>query len=260
MIHIGRSDAAMRITKDRIAKKDTFKHNIIFDTKRMYNDMFNDTLCDYWCIRNKVKKTTMVSISGKIGCACCGNQFSLEEDSGWNDYNDRYENTSKPLCPSCYDKRDCYFCHNEEGIFKTVNIYNRDGIKFQICTNCFNRFSKCPCCNKYIYRSSSSRAFLIKDSKEYQQAKEKGNLNEVIEKNVDFDSLPLPRIYLCEDCLDKYTIKVKRQKGFYWQHLEYSFMFYKDEKEKEELEEKGKQYPTSEDFENKKIVIPNRYF
>ena len=37
-------------------------------------------------------------------------------------------------------------------------------------------------------------------------------------------------------------------------------MFYKDEKEKEELEEKGKQYPTSEDFENKKIVIPNRYF
>ena len=72
--------------------------------------------------------------------------------------------------------------------------------------------------------------------------------------------MPLPRIYLCEDCLDKHTIKVKRQKGFYWQHLEYSFMFYKDEKEKEELEEKGKQYPTSEDFENKKIVIPNRYF
>lgn len=261
MIHIGRNDAAMRITKDRIAKKDTFKHNIIFDTKRMYNDMFNDTKCEYWCIRNKVKKTTMVSISGKIGCACCGNQFSLEEDSEWDsDYNDRYENTSKPLCPSCYDKRDCYFCHNEEGIFKTVDIYNKDGIKFQICTNCFNRFSKCPCCNKYIYRSSSSRTFLIKDSKEYQQAKEEGNLNEVIEKNVDFDSLPLPRIYLCEDCLDKYTIKVKRQNGFYWQHLEYSFMFYKDEKEKEELEEKGKQYPTSEDFENKKIVIPNRYF
>lgn len=262
MTHIGRSYFAMKTTKMRIANKDTFKHNIIFDTKRMYNDMFNDTSCDYWCIRNKVKKTTMVSLSGKIGCVCCGDQFSFEEDSDYkSDYNDRYENTSRPLCPSCYDNRDCYFCHNEEGIFKTFDIYDKKGRKYKICTNCFHRFSKCPCCNKtYVYHNFSTKAFLTEDSKEYQKAKKEGNLNEIIQKNVDFNSLSLPKVYLCKDCLDKYTIKVKGPQNWWWsRNVMYSFILYKDKKEKEELEKKGMQYPVAEDFDNNKVIIPDSF-
>ena len=147
MIHIG-SLYRMDRNKSWVHTGKTFKHNIIFDTKGMYNDMLNDQYREYWCIRNKVKKTKIISYSGKAPCACCMDPVIEETDdcSYYDDgaYNDRYDGVRHILCRSCIDNRYCNWCGNEDGYYKTYKLGEN-----YYCSNCWDKYiRKCPDCGK----------------------------------------------------------------------------------------------------------------
>ena len=147
MIHIG-SLYRMDRNKTWLHRGDTFKHNIIFDTKGMYNDMLNDQYCDYWCVRNKVKKTKIISYSGKAPCACCMDPVIEEtDDYSYYDegaYNERYENVRNIICGSCASERYCDWCGNEDSYFSTLRLGNQ-----RFCSDCWNKWvKKCPDCGK----------------------------------------------------------------------------------------------------------------
>lgn len=106
MNHIGSNQRIIN-NKAWIGSGNTTKHNIIFDTKGMYNDMFNNhnELNDiYWCYRNKVKHNIVVSCSGKAPCICCGKEVLVEEDLEANyegSYNERYSQVDQVMCEGC---------------------------------------------------------------------------------------------------------------------------------------------------------------
>lgn len=124
------------------------KHNIIFDTQAMYNDMFNDTNTTYWCYRNKVKKNLVISYSGKTPCLCCGKD-TVKNDTYPDyyyegDYNERYAYNHKLICWSCAEDRECECCHDDSGAKK---IYNIQGHKY--CKKCLDdQIRKCPDCGE----------------------------------------------------------------------------------------------------------------
>ena len=143
-----------------LPKGSRHKRNIIFDTKGMYNDMLNDHCTTYWCIRNKVKKTTLISISGKATCLCCGGS-TLEADYDWKEYgevnlsyNDRYTNCSTLVCEACESKfYRCPICRikNYKAKMKTFKD-EKTGIETKMCAACYNRYIKtCPICKKEMY-------------------------------------------------------------------------------------------------------------
>jgi len=153
MIHVG-SQRAMNNQRNwmRIEKTIPFKRNIIWDTKAMYNDMLNDPTTKYWCYRNKVEHTKIISISGKAKCLCCNNDISpynIDNDEYDEDYNNRYENTDNAVCEDCLDtKFYCKYCYSKNPIRNYTKITNS---KF-ICEDCVKRYiRKCPCCGEAFY-------------------------------------------------------------------------------------------------------------
>lgn len=126
-------------------KKKPFKHNIMWDTKGMYNDMLNDPDTKYWCVRNKVDHTKIISVSGKAKCACC-NSDTLEQNWDAEDYNDRFHYTGDVVCRTCAND---YFKCEECG---TNTKYNQalyqlpDGRR--VCQYCFNSAKICPICGE----------------------------------------------------------------------------------------------------------------
>lgn len=140
MAHV---DSLYRMDRNRnwIKMGKTFKHNILFDTKGMYNDLLNDNSRAYWCVRNKVEKTKIVSYSGKSLCLCCGKPVIEESDNYdyyWGGaYNDRFDNCNSLICYSCEEKLHCDFCDN---VGEVVVI---DGRKY--CEECFDKWIRvCP--------------------------------------------------------------------------------------------------------------------
>lgn len=153
MAHVN-SQRAMNNQRNwmRIEKKNPFKKNIIWDTKAMYNDMLNDSNTKYWCYRNKVEHTKIISISGKAKCLCCNNDISpynIDNDEYDEDYNSRYENTDSAVCKNCLDtKFYCHYCYLHSPVHNYVKITN---YKF-ICEDCAERYiKKCPCCGETFY-------------------------------------------------------------------------------------------------------------
>lgn len=132
----------------RIEKKNPVKHNIIWDTKGMYNDMLNDSRTNYWCYRNKVKHTKIISASGKAPCLCCGSSvISYDEDNG-NMYNERYRRVGATICRDCEENLyTCTICgatgHNKK--FTTLIHGER------VCNYCLNSIRTCPCCGDYFF-------------------------------------------------------------------------------------------------------------
>lgn len=149
---------------------DTKKHNIIFDTNTMYNDIFNDHFTQYWCVRNKVKKNVIINLSGKVPCAKCGcdevvkridydsldsfiyNTEDITEDDEY-DYNTRFSGARRLICPKCYNKRKCYCCGTGYRVEPSVpiKIVNENTGKYEevtICKACFTKLTICPSCNK----------------------------------------------------------------------------------------------------------------
>ena len=151
MIHIY-SNSRMLKNKDWIRYGETTKHNIIFDTKGMYNDMLNDSNTVYYCVRNKVKKNTIISYSGKAPCLCCMEEVVTESDwYGGNDYNDRYEHTGDVVCHECVKKCTCELCGDRH---RPIRVFHDPFVgDIRICEKCWKeRAFICPDCGKpYIF-------------------------------------------------------------------------------------------------------------
>ena len=148
MKHIN-SMRSMNKVRRYIANKDTKKHNIIFDTKGMYNDMLNDNHTPYWCVRNKVKHNKIISYSGKAPCLCCGEPIISEITDEFNNYyNDRYDNTGSSICEECKSSFSCSVC---DKIARTEKMYSytMNGRTYLMCESCFkNKVRICPECQK----------------------------------------------------------------------------------------------------------------
>ena len=122
------------------------KKNIIFDSKIMYNDMINDRDYNYWCIRNPVKKTKIISYSGKANCLCCNETLQTKRENFMN-FNEEYHNNNTLICRSCYDSSKCPSCNKP---FSQIYKFVFKGGEIICCENCFNDYRKCPCCNKNV--------------------------------------------------------------------------------------------------------------
>ena len=145
MIHITNSER-MENNKNWIRYGNVKKHNIIFDSRGMYNDMLNAAHYDYWCYRNKVKHNIVINYSGKSTCLCCDNQvaeFVCDDD----DYNNRYEETGQVVCSECRDKYSCVRCHL---LFNQTCLNNKSLFEYNgefYCDDCAKEaFAVCPDC------------------------------------------------------------------------------------------------------------------
>lgn len=142
MIHIN-SMEAMENNRRWLYTGQTFKHNILFDTRGMYNDMLNDSCTNYWCYRNKVPKMRIVSVSGKAPCACCGDD-ALYESECPEDYNDRWNNPERIVCSDCFEDGECYICDSFVGRNSLIQVNET-----KLCSSCASTYlKKCPCCGK----------------------------------------------------------------------------------------------------------------
>ena len=142
---------SMDRARDYIHWGNMTKHNIIFDTKGMYNDMLNDHETNYWCIRNKVKHNKIISYSGKAPCLCCGEDVIYRSYDDY-DYNERYSNCGSVVCDDCLDEFRCDFCDCREAhhIHYTVTLEN--GSTFRICDQCAKQYlRKCPDCGRTFF-------------------------------------------------------------------------------------------------------------
>lgn len=150
MIHI-HSKYRMDRNREWIRLNDTFKHNILFNTNGMYNDLLNDIDFPYLCVRNKVKKNKIISVSGKANCICCNNNL-LEPnlDNTDNDYNEQFIHANRVLCEDCMKKVpvcDECFLHSPMADYVTI-IKEKTGEKIYLCKECFaNKYKKCPFCS-----------------------------------------------------------------------------------------------------------------
>ena len=178
MIHINFA-GDMERNRDWIRWNQTTKHNIIFDTNAMYNDMFNDNVREYWCYRNKVKRNKVINISGKANCLCCNGD--VKEVSGEYDYNDRFNNSGSVICYDCKDTFKCYQCGSSTPTTRqykvTFKYKNGESITKTICKNCWNKYVKiCPDCGKpYIndyfcsYKSNTIKKYGEVLSRDYSE-------------------------------------------------------------------------------------------
>ena len=171
MIHLG---SLYRIENNRHwirTKTQAKKHNIIFDSKAMYNDMFNDNQYEgYWCVRNKVKKNTIISYSGPAPCLCCMETVTTP-DHQYNDYeessyNDRYNNTDELICSNCTKDHMCDNCRRVfNTLYDTQTILN-DYQKY--CSSCWSkRIKKCPICHKPMDIDSLVCKWKITDQQDF---------------------------------------------------------------------------------------------
>ena len=202
MIHVG-NYYRMKNNKRYIEYKDTKKKNILFDTKIMYNDLLNDNERVYWCIRNKVKKNTIISYSGKASCLCCNNsirQQRYDEDNfpEWEEdvYNARYDNTDSLICKQCLTEKQCYFCSDN---LATLKIYNKAKHEIvNICCDCWKqRVRICPDCGKiFCFSEWNSPALFWLHRKDFNSCTE-----EEIENWLIFGKRE--PYFCCTDCLKK---------------------------------------------------------
>ena len=153
MIHITGS-YSMRRAKGYIHYKDMRKHNILFDSKGMYNDMLNDSGTTYWCVRNKVKHNKVISYSGKAPCLCCGNSVIYETMDDY-DYNERYANCHSVICQDCMDLFRCDICNDTYPTKKHYTVYLENGREIRICEDCIRDYiRKCPDCGRAMFVAS----------------------------------------------------------------------------------------------------------
>jgi hypothetical protein len=146
------SSMSMERVRNFIANGDTKKHNIIFDSRGMYNDMLNDNYTKYWCVRNKVKHNKIISYSGKAPCLCCGESVISRN---WDDdhYNDRFDNTGMVICNDCTPRFTCNICGCVTPNKKHHIVYmHNSGEEMRVCDSCIKQYiKKCPECGNSTY-------------------------------------------------------------------------------------------------------------
>lgn len=229
MTHIY-SVTAMNNNRDWLYGNNSFKHNILFDTRGMYNDMLNDRKTEYWCYRNKVPKMRIISYSGKANCACCNTDDLLEPDC-MEYYNDRFDNTGSVVCEECRRGGSCYEC----GRFRGKNSLYSVGTFKNFCKECIDRKLRiCPCCGETIITKQSfwcgssstllglhlegkqvcynhyyqlmDRRYFFATGKELQKLKR--------DRIVPYDDMQIVPVFCCEKCRDNLV-----EKGLFHQTL-----------------------------------------
>ncbi len=150
MLHI-RTLKAMENNQKFIHTGKTTKHNIIFHTKGMYNDMLNDQRTKYYCVRNKVKHNKVITYSGKAPCLCCGESVISESDYYSDEYNERYNNVGQVVCESCNKEHfSCDICHETCNSSYLYQV-KENGDIHKYCEHCFKNYIRvCPCCGKIL--------------------------------------------------------------------------------------------------------------
>lgn len=196
------------------AKSKSKKSNIIWDTKGMYNDMFNDHDTDYWCCRNKVAHTKVISVSGKANCLCCNNSIIEFDDDEY--YNDRFRNTGNGVCLKCQED---YFSCDCCGYFNsTKKLYvTKEGKK--VCEFCLrNKIFFCPCCGKLMNVSlvGEYRFPFLLNRKLYNYIIEKTEglteENKKIFLKTELDRLEGSKVFGCYHVMDKETEEYLNEK------------------------------------------------
>lgn len=230
-----------RRVRDFIKNKKTTKHNIIFDSKGMYNDMVNDKSKIYWCVRNKVDHNKIISYSGKAPCLCCGESVLRKEFE--DDYNDRYTNTEDLVCEDCLDNFRCSICHTTSPLSKYYVLNGK-----RICECCFTHYFKiCPDCGKPFYIGDkrdipdeladlcTKPAFVTFNTykQDYWEESEKNRdqidqiydyWSKIVDYSADYPTIndvllkspyqTVVPIYRCSDCLDKDLAFEKKNYSF----------------------------------------------
>lgn len=162
MKYINTIAAMDRARSYRMLPKSAFhKKNILFDTRGMYNDVLNDHNTTYWCKRNKVNKTTIISTSGKAPCLCCGENKVLKANFDWKEYgetymhyNDRYTNTGDLICKDCNSKYfSCDWCLNNDTMIEYREFVDpATSETVLLCEHCYKEKVKvCPVCGELLF-------------------------------------------------------------------------------------------------------------
>ena len=92
------------------------KKKIVFHTDGMYNDIIEDTDCNYWCYRNKTSGLKL-NLSGKNTCICCG-KVKFETNDNYSPEDIR----NKKICFECSSNRRCPICDTVS--YYSDNEYN----------------------------------------------------------------------------------------------------------------------------------------
>ena len=209
MIHISNNNC-MEKNRNWIAFGDTIKHNIIWDTQGMYNDMLNDNYYNFWCFRNKVPHNKIINVSGKCNCLRCNTSIIWENDNydGYNSYNERFNNCGSVLCPDCLEDFECNICNYNvpiEGL-KTISINGR--LK-KVCNKCMQKYAfLCPECKKPLWIEDCSTPWCTGDTPyviynidvPFEYFAGSGNKFCNKEEKNDINS---ERVYMCANCLKK---------------------------------------------------------
>jgi hypothetical protein len=169
MLHINSGETLDRARWYRQASPK--KHNILFNTNAMYNDFICDyPKLEYWCYRNKVKKTQIITTSGPSKCLCCGGPL-LEDNPDYPDYeydsveryHDRFFRTSSLVCSNCIDEYyTCTRCDCSEGGY-TYEKVDVNGKEMILCDECIEDLYYCPGCGKMFFIDHGRRLLAFKD-------------------------------------------------------------------------------------------------
>lgn len=165
---------------------DAEKHNILFDTKCMYNDFLNKAepgKNDFLCVRNKVSRNLIISVSGKCDCLLCGKTIQktveeLEEEGlrerhyddygagGILHYNDRYV-TGWMICYECKQKSKCRYCGVSKSKSEIIKIKGSRNVPDYVCKDCYDKkLFRCGCGRTVSFYSNYTPKFYITTPKE----------------------------------------------------------------------------------------------
>ena len=249
MIHIN-GNYSMNRAKGYISSGYMKKHNILFDTKGMYNDMLNDSSTKYWCVRNKVKHNKIISYSGKAPCLCCGGPIIYETLDDY-DYNERYANCGSAVCTDCLEDFRCDICSETYSNKKHYKIFLKNGTEIRICEDCVRDYiRKCPDCGRTMFVESMYGAYNICVDekidhlttfiklKEETDPYEFGNITYSTKERLDnnFETIyPICRCGRCSEKDDRFEVRNEKI-GYGWSDRTADFLVSKEVQKKEDWE------------------------
>ena len=233
------SSLSMRRVQSHIKYKDMKKHNIIFHTKGMYNDMLNDNNTQYWCVRNKVNHNKVITYSGKCPCLCCGESIIEYDDENDHYYNERYINVNGVICQNCRDNLfHCAVCCNENSRIKHYTYINEEQEVVQMCETCWKeKVKECPCCGNPILAGTYIRSRLFAPKRRAYNKQEV--LNHYLKWDYETktyqtqDSLfnTLIPVFVCKDCATALGAKPDQyaDSTFSWDTTHFKVLPYKED-------------------------------
>jgi len=206
------SEYPIERSRNFIRYKNTKKHNILWNTQGMYNDMLNDHHTKYWCYRNKVKQNKVISVSGKAPCLCCGDSIIRENYDYEYDYNERYLEVGEAICSNCQDNFYCDNCKAQNPIENYFTILTETGRELRLCKDCINKYIKyCPDCHKPIFIDPWREYFFAYKEPKGEEKRFIGRGSFFIIDDSSDSETYLP-LCACKDCASKYFKRLKNKK------------------------------------------------